>query len=60
MGPGFGQAQKCGRVKPVNVIPTIPFDNWGYDYNPYINMGNTKRGVSPRLKFDPVTLTFDL
>jgi hypothetical protein len=25
-----------------------------------INKGNAKHGVSPRLKFDPVTLTFDL
>jgi hypothetical protein len=24
------------------------------------NKGNAKRGVSPRLKLDPVTLTFDL
>ena len=24
------------------------------------NKGNAKRGVSPRLKIDPVTLTFDL
>jgi hypothetical protein len=23
-GPGLGQAQKCGRVKPVNEIPTLP------------------------------------
>jgi hypothetical protein len=28
-GPGFGQAQKCGSVKPVNGIPTPthPSDN---------------------------------
>jgi hypothetical protein len=25
-----------------------------------MNKGNAKRGISPRLKFDPVTLTFDL
>jgi hypothetical protein len=24
-GPGLGQTQKCGRVRPVNGIPTIPF-----------------------------------
>ena len=24
LGPGLGQAQKCGRVKPVNGIPTLP------------------------------------
>ena len=24
-GSGLGQAQKCGRIKPVNVIPTLPF-----------------------------------
>ena len=23
-GPGFEKAQKCGRVKPVNAIPTFP------------------------------------
>jgi len=23
-GPGLGQIQKCGGVKPVNVIPTLP------------------------------------
>jgi len=23
-GPGFGQAQKCDWVKPVNGIPTLP------------------------------------
>jgi len=27
--PGLGQAQKCGRVKPVNGIPNLPpLDNW--------------------------------
>ena len=24
-GPGLGQAQKCGGVKPVNGFPTLPF-----------------------------------
>jgi len=24
LGPCFGQAQKCGRIKPVNGIPTLP------------------------------------
>ena len=24
-GPGWGQAQKCGRFKPVNGITTLPF-----------------------------------
>jgi hypothetical protein len=24
-GPGFRQAQKCGGVKPVNGLPTLPF-----------------------------------
>ena len=24
-GPDLGQKQKCGRVKPVNVIPILPF-----------------------------------
>jgi len=23
-GPGLGQTQKCGRVKPINGIPTLP------------------------------------
>jgi hypothetical protein len=23
-GPGFGQAQQCGEIKPVNGIPTLP------------------------------------
>ena len=32
-GSGLGQAHKCGRVKPVNGIPTA-FDNW-------ISNGNT-------------------
>ncbi len=26
-GPGFGQAQKCGGMEPVNGIPN-PLDNW--------------------------------
>jgi len=24
-GPGLGKAHKCGRVKPVNEIPTLSF-----------------------------------
>ena len=27
-GPELGQAHKCGWVKPVNVITTLPYDNW--------------------------------
>ena len=29
LGPGLGQAQKCGWVKPVNRIPTLP--SWKLD-----------------------------
>jgi hypothetical protein len=32
-GPDLGQAQKCGRLKLVNGIPTLPLSNG----NTYIN-----------------------
>ena len=31
-GPGLGQEQKWGRVKPVNGIPTLHSDNIGISY----------------------------
>jgi hypothetical protein len=27
-GPGLGQTQKCGSVKPVSRLPTFPSDIW--------------------------------
>jgi hypothetical protein len=32
-----GQAQKCGRVKPVNGIPNLPHDSWIFSSNTDIN-----------------------
>jgi hypothetical protein len=39
-GPGLGQANKYGRVKPVNGISTIhpPLDNWISNGKTYINI----------------------
>jgi hypothetical protein len=42
-GPGFGNAQTCGRVKPVNWIPTSLLHNWMSNGNTYIKCGAQQR-----------------
>ena len=38
LGPGLGQTQKCGGIKSVNDIPTLPCVDWlSYDNTGGIN-----------------------
>jgi hypothetical protein len=47
--PDLGQAQKCGRVKLVNVIPPPLLDNWISNGNTNINKQNNKKACTDLL-----------